>query len=233
MKKRTGKPSLKAKMRATYLARVGQIPPAARDALSSMVMARLETLDEYASANSVLFYWPLASLGEIDFTSSIRAALKAGKAVCLPRVDWKTGLMTARRVRSFSRDLETDSAHPRFRLCQPVAAAEPVPASRIDLVIVPGVAFDRAGGRLGRGAGYYDRLLFGLPNDRPIRVALAFDEQLSRKVPTEPHDQPVHIILTPSATIRVKPARRKLAPKARSGRNSRQAPSATRARPKR
>jgi 5-formyltetrahydrofolate cyclo-ligase len=67
-------------------------------------------------------------------------------------------------------------------------------AERLDLMLIPGVGFDRQGNRLGRGAGYYDRFLSSMPN-RPFLVGLAFQEQLLDEVPTERHDVPMDIVL--------------------------------------
>ena len=76
----------------------------------------------------------------------------------------------------------------------------PLP-SQVDLVIVPGVAFDMRGGRLGFGGGYYDRLLRALPDDC-ARVALAYEVQLADEVPTDAHDERVGIIVTPAGVVR-------------------------------
>ena len=65
----------------------------------------------------------------------------------------------------------------------------------LDVVLVPGVAFDLGGRRLGRGAGYYDRLLTGV---RGTTCGVAFDEQISGELPVEPHDVHVNCILTPT-----------------------------------
>ena len=72
--------------------------------------------------------------------------------------------------------------------------------NKFDLLVVPGLAFDRTGARLGRGAGYYDRYLPLLRADAR-RVAVAFDEQIVDAVPTTPEDQPVDFIVTPSQVI--------------------------------
>ena len=65
----------------------------------------------------------------------------------------------------------------------------------LDLAVIPGVAFDPNGNRLGRGKGYFDRFLHGLPPNIP-RVGLAYDFQIVRKLPREDHDQPVHQVLS-------------------------------------
>jgi 5-formyltetrahydrofolate cyclo-ligase len=72
---------------------------------------------------------------------------------------------------------------------------------RLDLVVVPGVAFDPQGNRLGWGAGYYDRLLAQVRADAPI-VALAFECQIVPAIPPESHDVPVDVIVTEQRIIR-------------------------------
>jgi 5-formyltetrahydrofolate cyclo-ligase len=78
------------------------------------------------------------------------------------------------------------------------ACAEPVAASELDLVLVPGLAFDRRGWRIGFGAGLYDRFLAGV--DAP-RLGLAFSLQIQPSLPVEPHDEPVDWIVTEGETI--------------------------------
>lgn len=85
-------------------------------------------------------------------------------------------------------------------LCARANPHDFVPPKRFDLLVVPGLAFDRTGARLGRGAGYYDRYLPLLRADAR-RVAVAFDEQIVDAVPTTPEDQPVDFIVTPSQVI--------------------------------
>ncbi|HLP77584.1 MAG TPA: 5-formyltetrahydrofolate cyclo-ligase, partial [Candidatus Paceibacterota bacterium] len=74
----------------------------------------------------------------------------------------------------------------------------PVSLNQLDLVLVPGVAFDACGRRLGRGKGFYDRLL---ADTRGIKCGVAFDEQIVTGIPVEPHDVLVDCILTPTRWI--------------------------------
>ena len=85
---------------------------------------------------------------------------------------------------------------------EPTASCEPVDPQEVDLVLVPGVAFDRQGNRLGYGGGYYDRFL---QQCAAPRVALAFATQLVDHVPTEPHDLRVHAVVTDEEVIRIEP----------------------------
>jgi 5-formyltetrahydrofolate cyclo-ligase len=86
----------------------------------------------------------------------------------------------------------------KFGLRQPGAEqAELTP----DIVLVPLLAFDRRGGRLGYGAGYYDAALRRMRRSGPVAVGIAFDEQEFPEVPQEPQDEPLDTILTPSRVI--------------------------------
>lgn len=79
-------------------------------------------------------------------------------------------------------------------------AGDDVPAERMDAVIVPGVAFDAQGNRLGRGKGYYDRLLCGCP---AVRVGVCYDCQMVSELPAEPHDCRMHYVATASSVRRI------------------------------
>ena len=88
----------------------------------------------------------------------------------------------------------------RFGLME-LPNAPVVDPSEIDFVVSPGLAFDRAGRRLGQGAGYYDRYLPRLRSEVPV-VAICFSEQLVEEVPTDAHDLPVDAIVTPDEVLR-------------------------------
>jgi 5-formyltetrahydrofolate cyclo-ligase len=70
-----------------------------------------------------------------------------------------------------------------------------VPLNQLDFLLVPGVAFDRSGRRLGRGKGFYDRLLAGVTG---MKCGVAWDEQIVHELPAEPHDIAMDLMLTPS-----------------------------------
>jgi len=112
-----------------------------------------------------------------------------GKRVVIPRV------RGSRLVLSELRDLQQDLRPGAFGVWEPSPrTTRPVDPERLDLVLVPGLAFDRQGHRLGRGRGYFDRLLAAVPRNIP-RVGLCFDFQLFDHLPLRPHDQPVSAVL--------------------------------------
>ncbi len=88
-----------------------------------------------------------------------------------------------------------------FGLSQPVAESPLVEVELVDAVIIPGVAFDACGSRLGYGGGYYDRLLPRLGPDC-MRIGFAFAEQILAEIPAEPHDAVVDLVVTQNGVIR-------------------------------
>ena len=103
-------------------------------------------------------------------------------------------------IRSFSTDLVVSSTGIR----EPISGV-PIPISIIDLVIVPGLAFDPKGNRLGRGRGFYDRFLAN-PEFAGVSCAFAFEEQVIPEVPADPLDRPVRMLVTNHKVRRFKPA---------------------------
>ena len=119
----------------------------------------------------------------------------------LPMVEWLTtrtppaGPLT---VHPYQSPLEL---HP-FGFHQPVASAPEVPAARIEMALVPGLTFDTRGGRLGRGKGYYDRLLSGLPANG-LRVGVTLDRLMTETVPVEPHDVAMTHLITENGVTEI------------------------------
>ncbi|MEP6679262.1 MAG: 5-formyltetrahydrofolate cyclo-ligase [Betaproteobacteria bacterium] len=123
-------------------------------------------------------------------------ALAAGKTVVSPRVDPASRMLTLHWIA----DLRGDVA-PGYRdIPEPLPHCPKVAGADIDWVLVPGVAFDPAGRRLGYGGGYYDRLLPLLPAHAP-RIAGAFEAQIVAAVPSGPHDLNVDAIFTETRII--------------------------------
>jgi 5-formyltetrahydrofolate cyclo-ligase len=161
---------------------------------SAALCRRLAQLPELAAAATVAGY--AATPRELSVDGILRALLTRGVVVCLPWVEQST-LGLARVV-----DLDTD-LEPGWRgLREPRrvgrVAVEP---SWVDAVLVPALAFDRHGNRLGQGGGHFDRLLAQLRGDA-IVIGVARDAAIIDAVPTEAHDRPVHLIATPTKTLR-------------------------------
>ena len=122
----------------------------------------------------------------------IDEALETGKHVCVPVILKEEKRLIAGEVKDRKEDLESQ----HFGIYQPKAGkVKEVPLENIDLVVVPGVAFDQKGVRLGRGHGYYDRFLCGL-SDKTKTIGLAFDFQVVEHLPKDSHDIPVWKTIT-------------------------------------
>jgi 5-formyltetrahydrofolate cyclo-ligase len=186
----------KAALRRRVLAARDALSPARRRELSASLYGRLAALPEVCAARAVLAY---ASFGsEADSAPFLREVLAGGRALALPRVDRAARALRLHRVRDLVADLRPGVlgiAEPDPARCPPLELDE------VDVVVTPGVAFDPAGGRLGHGAGYYDRLLAGRPPaaGRPRLVAPAFEVQVVDEVPMGPLDRRVDVVVTEHA----------------------------------
>jgi 5-formyltetrahydrofolate cyclo-ligase len=170
--------------------RVRSIPVATRATLSRQIAARLGPV---LAARSPLLVLGFAALP--DEPDILAALWEGAQAVALPCVTG-SGRLVLRRACGPG-DLAANPAMRGLREPDPARCPEVSP-SEIDLVLVPGMAFARDDGtRLGRGGGFYDRLL-GAPGFRAFAVGVCFDVQVIDHLPTEPHDQRVGALLTES-----------------------------------
>lgn len=166
-----------------------------RKALSARVADNLWSVPEFASAETILFFISFRS--EVDTVPMIRRALGEGRVVCVPCTNASNKEMAACRIMDLEADLETgnyDILEPRKECLRPV------PAEDIDVVLMPGVAFDLTGGRLGYGGGYYDRFLEKC-DPRCALIAVAFEIQIIDRVPCADHDAHIHKVVTEARVI--------------------------------
>jgi 5-formyltetrahydrofolate cyclo-ligase len=187
MTTQTGKTDLRAKIREA----LGKIPPAVRAAESIDLCARLEL--QMPSAHTILFFAPLPD--ELDVWPLLERSLALGTACALPFFDAGAKIYGARALDT----LLTDVVPGKFGVREPAAGCPEIPLGKFDLVLVPGMAFDRCGNRLGRGQGFYDRLL---KNISGVKCGIGHDFQLLENVPAEPHDAKVDFIFTPSRCVK-------------------------------
>ena len=169
-------------------------------ARASVEAARLVwTVPEVAAAQVILLYAHLP--GEVETDAIAREAAGRGVVVTYPRCLPEAREMALHRVGG-----EGELLPGAYGIREPDALVCPlISAEEVDCAIVPGLAWDRAGRRLGRGAGYYDRL-FALPRWRAFRCGLFFAAQEFPAVPTEPWDAPMHAIVTEREVWRAPPA---------------------------
>lgn len=184
---RGGKSALRAMLRA----RLAEITPEQAEAWSGSICKTLAGLDELGGAGLVLSYWPMR--GEVDVRPVHEVIARRGGGICLPRVDWEKGTIEAARAEGL-----VESRHGVWQPGDEAAAVDP---EEIGAVLVPGVGFDERGGRLGRGAGFYDRLLACI-DARVPRVGVCFDVQIVEEVPIERHDVRVSVVVTERRVMR-------------------------------
>jgi len=178
----------KRSLRRELLALRRALPAADVAAASARVVALLRDLPEVKQATTMLLY--VADPDEID-VSALRDAAPSVRTVLLPRVEGDR-LVTVRHMPGD--DLVVGALGVR----EPVGPA--VDPSPVDVVIVPGVAFDPAGGRLGRGRGLYDRLLAQLP--QAVHIGVCVEQLVVDVVPCEPHDVRVDVLVSDASVRR-------------------------------
>ncbi len=160
---------------------------------SQLVHAVVLAWDPYVEAGSVMFY--MAFGGEVLTAPLMRQASAAGKTVAAPRVQ-----IVGRRLNAHVVSEPDEMCPGAFGIPAPPETAPVLPPDSIDLVVVPALAFDRRGHRLGFGGGYYDRFLAHLP-ERTVTLGLAFDFQLLDALPVGDHDQPLDYVATETEII--------------------------------
>lgn len=192
MEKRADILEAKRVLRKQVQAELERIAPEARAAASAQARATLTAQPLWQQAQSVLFFAPLPE--ELDVWPLLAEALSAGKQVALPRFVAETRSYVACQIEN--PETEVELGH--FGIREPVVQCIRLASNRVDLILVPGVAFDLHGRRLGRGKGYYDRLLTAVSG---TACGVAFDQQLVPEIPVGPHDVRMNCLLTPTRWI--------------------------------
>jgi 5-formyltetrahydrofolate cyclo-ligase len=188
--RRRVKAELRTRMRAVRKA----LPPEARAARSAKIWERVLAREEWTEARTAMLFASMAT--EVDTAPGVAAARAAGKRVVAPRMT-EAGL----EVRAWDEGAELARTG-RMQVPEPAETAPLVDAADVDLVIVPALALDERGARIGYGAGLYDGLLPRLV--RAARIAIAFDFQLLAEIPETPGDERVHVVVTDARTIEVR-----------------------------
>ncbi len=184
----------KAEWRRRFRAGLKGLSAAEREQASAGARDLLRRQTAWQRAEAILFYAPMA--GELDLTPLLEEALQSGKAVALPGFVSETGSYQPFAISDFKRDC----APGKFAIAEPGAHCPAMPLKRLDLVLVPGLGFDVSGRRLGRGRGFYDRLLAGIAG---AKCGVAFEQQVVGHIPAERHDVTMNFILTPTRWLEV------------------------------
>lgn len=155
-------------------------------AMSEEICSRVLDSDCWQKSETLLLYYPLAD--EVDVRPLIFRAVEAGKRVLLP-------VCVGNDLELYPYEGDASLVVGSYGIMEPAGTQFPPERySEIDLAIVPGMAYDRSGHRLGRGKGYYDRLLPRL--DRARRQGVCFPFQFLAEVPADDHDVSVHDVIT-------------------------------------
>ena len=184
----------KANLRPRMKSAVAALSDEERHEASGRACERLVGLEPFRHAAVVMLYMPLAR--EVDLTPLAIRCFQSGKTVCVPKVDWKRQDMAPVEVTSFDDHVMEIDDH---GLRSP-RESRPILPDLINLVVVPGLAFDVSGNRLGRGGGYYDRFLRRLRRSA-TRIGLAFDLQVIDQVPADDRDMSVDAVVTERRVI--------------------------------
>ncbi len=175
---------MKREPRKKMIAHLAQLDLATVRAHSLAVAQRLVTIPAYVTAESLAVYVSFGA--EIETHDLIRQWLAAGRQVCIPT--FNAGGYRLAEIQDFDQDLQAG----KLNILEP-RLVRPVSATRPHVWLVPGLAFDRNGNRLGRGKGYFDALLARAPG---VKIALTHDFQILNEVPTEVHDVRMDFIVT-------------------------------------
>ncbi len=183
---------MKRRVREKILSRRDKEPEDLRGKKSRRIKKRLFSLKEFKEAHTILFYYSKGS--EVKTKEMMEEALRKGKRVLLPRVRRREIYLG--EIKELEKDVEKGS----FGILEPKEASKKATPKGIDLVILPGIAFDLKGRRVGYGLGYYDRFLKRLPKKVSL-VALAYDFQIVNSLPGKRHDRRVGKVITETRII--------------------------------
>ncbi len=179
----------KAALRQAILARRDAADVASRSRDSQTITQKLCALPAYRVANVVAAYTSFGS--ELDTSDFLARVLRDGKQLFLPRINRAQRALELRHVI----DLGADLLSGVWGIREPTEHCPIMSVTKIEFMLVPGVAFTASGARLGYGGGFYDRLLASL-DPRVVRIAAAFELQMVDHLPEEPHDQRVDQVVT-------------------------------------
>lgn len=180
-------------------ARKNRVAQKDKDAVSRAICDRFMALPAYQVAKTVMWYVDAGS--EVRTRHTLPEALTHGKRLVVPWCVVETNQLELFRLEDM-----TELVEGAYKILEPKDELRQLPAKRVvpeelDLVMVPGTAFDPRGGRMGQGKGYYDRLLSRARLNAPL-VALAFDCQLFNEIPVAPHDVFMDVVLTETRELR-------------------------------
>jgi 5-formyltetrahydrofolate cyclo-ligase len=186
----------KATLRSTMRARLATLDTAHRAAANAAVTPLLASVLRGVSQGVLMGFLSLPD--EIDVTCTLQRWLDEGGQCAAPVMNWAKGSMRAGRLEG----LEPPHVRMGMRGIREPNGDEVIELDTLAAVLVPGLAFDAGGQRIGRGGGFYDRFLSEVPPD-VLRVGVCLDEQVVEAVAVCEHDQRVDLIVTPAGIVQV------------------------------
>ena len=180
---------IKARLRSDLRRLLKQIGPEERTDASRRLCLRLPQTDMWLKAGRIFLFAPIVT--EPDIWPLAELAIAQHKVVALPRFKSSEPGYEAARIDNVRHDLAL--GHGGIR--EPAPACRAWPLNELDLVLVPALGLDPGGHRLGRGKGYYDRLLAATSG---VKCGIVFDSQVLPAIPAAPHDIKLDCILTPT-----------------------------------
>lgn len=178
----------KTRIRKRHQALRGGLPASVRKASAKKIASRLQGLAVFKSAKTVGIYLSVRS--EVDTLSLLKILRRLGKTAAAPRAVPRSRGLQFHAIPNGLEDCRTGS----YGIPEPLPSCRRVPDEKIDLLLVPGLAFDVRGIRLGYGKGYYDRYLEKHP--RIPALGLAYEKNFTLRLPRDARDRPVHRVLT-------------------------------------
>jgi 5-formyltetrahydrofolate cyclo-ligase len=176
------------------------MPTTQLDSLSSKISQRLFQLQEFGDARTVSMYLHAGS--EVRTSAILNWCLARGKRIIVPITDKANRRLVFSELRAPEKELELGT----FGIFEPKPESlRPVRLEEAQVVLVPGVAWDLHGYRIGYGGGYYDRSINSL-RSHLLTIGLAYEFQIVREIPTTRYDSPVHKMVTERRTITTRPA---------------------------
>lgn len=188
---------MKKELRTKLRAALAAIPSDEFRRKSHAAAEQLFSCPEFRKSEITMVYLSLAQ--EADTTPIVLRGWQDRKKVLAPQISWEGRQMIPVEIR----DLDEDVASGQYGVREPIRGM-PIPIEFIDLVIVPGLAFDPYGNRLGRGRGFYDRFLAN-PKFKGVACGFALEQQITDSIPSGPHDVKVHMLVTDQAVRRFDP----------------------------
>jgi 5-formyltetrahydrofolate cyclo-ligase len=182
----------KSELRSQMRAALEKISPTVRAVESIRLCERLKS--QMPSARTILFFAPLPD--ELDVWPVLELSMALGTTCALPFFNAEKTNYGAKKIEKLATDIVTG----KFGVREPATGCAEIALDKFDLVLVPGTAFDLHGNRLGRGRGFYDRLLQMAGG---VKCGICHDMQLLEKIPSEPHDARINFIVTPTRCVKI------------------------------